>query len=138
MLILLVLAVQWAFGRRLSPRWRYGLWLLVVARLALPWTIPSSVSVFNLLSFPNASAAVASLRANPEAQPVHWPGWPQWSRRHGPRDTAAGTPAATAPGFHLGLSHVLLAWAVGAVGAGGLPGDHALPAWRGESRRAVH
>ncbi len=52
-LILLVLAVQWAFGRRLSPRWRYGLWLLVVARLALPWTIPSSVSVFNLLSFPH-------------------------------------------------------------------------------------
>ena len=61
-LILLVLAVQWAFGRRLSPRWRYGLWLLVVARLALPWTIPSSVSVFNVLSFSNASAAVASLR----------------------------------------------------------------------------
>src|ERR1035437_1470407 len=67
-LILLVLIVQWAFGRRLSPRWRYGLWLLVVARLALPWTIPSAVSVFNLLSFPDASAAVASLRANPEPQ----------------------------------------------------------------------
>ena len=67
-LILLVLTVQWAFGRRLSPRWRYGLWLLVVARLALPWTLPSSVSVFNLVSLPNASAAVASLRANPEPQ----------------------------------------------------------------------
>ena len=67
-LILLVLAVQWAFGRRLSPRWRYGLWLLVVARLALPWTIPSSVSVFNLLSFPKASAAVGQLAgATPDA-----------------------------------------------------------------------
>ena len=65
-LILLVLAVQWIFGRRLSPRWRYSLWLLVVARLALPWTIPSSVSVFNFLSFTRASAAVASLRASPE------------------------------------------------------------------------
>src|SRR5665647_1552679 len=58
-LILLVLAVQWAFGRRFSPRWRYGLWLLVVARLALPWTVPSSVSVFNLLSLPRMSAATA-------------------------------------------------------------------------------
>src|SRR5208282_3406694 len=63
-LILLVLAVQWALGRWLSPRWRYGLWLLVVARLALPWTLPSSVSVFNLLRFTDASAAVASLRAS--------------------------------------------------------------------------
>ena len=60
-LILLVLAMQWAFGRRLSPRWRYGLWLLVVARLALPWTIPSSVSVFNLLTYPRAAAAITSL-----------------------------------------------------------------------------
>src|ERR1035441_10221251 len=67
-LILLVLTVQWAFGRRLSPRWRYGLWLLVVARLALPWTIPSAVSVFNLLSFPDASAAVASLRTSAKPQ----------------------------------------------------------------------
>ena len=66
-LILLVLAAQWVFGKRLSPRWRYGLWLLVVARLALPWTIPSSVSVFNLVSYPKAVAAVARLRANPEA-----------------------------------------------------------------------
>src|ERR1035437_371227 len=67
-LILLVLAVQWAFGRRLSPRWRYGLWLLVVVRLALPWTLPSSVSVFNLLNLPNASAAVARVRATGEPQ----------------------------------------------------------------------
>ena len=67
-LILLVLIVQWAFGRRLSPRWRYGLWLLVVVRLALPWTMPSPVSVFNWLSFPEGSAAVANLGANPEPQ----------------------------------------------------------------------
>ena len=29
--IVLVLAVQWILGPRLSPRWRYALWLLVVA-----------------------------------------------------------------------------------------------------------
>jgi len=113
-LILLVLAVQWAFGRRLSPRWRYGLWLLVVARLALPWTIPSSISVFNLLSFSNASAAVAGLRANSGAPGLPAPpvaGVPA----ERPGDTAAAKPAATAPRFSVNLLHVLLAWAAGAL-----------------------
>jgi beta-lactamase regulating signal transducer with metallopeptidase domain len=62
-LILLVLAAQWAFGRRLNPRWRYGLWLLVLIRLALPWTIPSSASVFNLLTLSGASSSLVGWRA---------------------------------------------------------------------------
>jgi beta-lactamase regulating signal transducer with metallopeptidase domain len=57
-MIVLVLALQWAFGRRLSPRWRYAMWLLVVLRLALPWTIPSPVSVFNLVNFPRHATPV--------------------------------------------------------------------------------
>src|SRR5690242_138800 len=63
-LILLVLAVQWAFRDRLSPRLRYGLWLLVVARLALPWTIPSGLSLFNVLNFSRAGAALAELHSD--------------------------------------------------------------------------
>jgi beta-lactamase regulating signal transducer with metallopeptidase domain len=113
-LILLVLAVQWAFGRRLSPRWRYGLWLLVVVRLALPWTMPSSVSVFNLLNLPNASAAVAKLSATPKAQGSLAPSAAVVpAARH--REAAAGTPATTAPGFSVSLSHLLMVWAAGAV-----------------------
>src|ERR1019366_838399 len=112
-LILLVLAVQWAFGRRLSPRWRYRLWLLVVVRLALPWTVPSSVSVFNLLSFPKTRAAVASLQPNPEPQ-----GSPARPAAAVPaerlEDAAAATSAATAPVFSLSLSWLLLVWATGA------------------------
>ncbi len=54
-LILLVLAAQWLCGRRLKPRWRYALWFLVLLRLALPWTIPSSASLFNLLKMPAAA-----------------------------------------------------------------------------------
>src|SRR5215469_7702455 len=50
-LILIVLAAQWIFGAQLKPRWRYALWLLVLVRLALPWTIPSAASVFNLFDF---------------------------------------------------------------------------------------
>ena len=54
-LIVLVLAVQWLCGRRLQPRWRCALWLLVLLRLALPWTIPSPTSVFNLFKLPAAA-----------------------------------------------------------------------------------
>jgi beta-lactamase regulating signal transducer with metallopeptidase domain len=54
-LILLVLAVQWLCGPRLKPRWRCALWLLVVLRLALPWSIPSPASVFNLFKISAAS-----------------------------------------------------------------------------------
>jgi len=113
-LILLVLAVQWAFGRRLSPRWRYGLWLLVVARLALPWTMPSSVSVFNLLSFTHAPAAVASFPAHSEAPDSAAPPPAAAAPAAQPEGPAAATPAAAAPRFHLSLSHVLLVWAAGA------------------------
>src|SRR5512137_501161 len=69
-LILLVLAVQWAFGPRLSPRWRYSLWLLVAARLALPWTLPSPVSVFNFLSLPHATAVTAVPAPGPRVSGV--------------------------------------------------------------------
>src|SRR5512136_2454147 len=65
-LIVLVLGVQWTFGRRLAPRWRYALWLLVVARLAVPWTIPSSLSLFNFLAAPKAPAQSAAGRAATE------------------------------------------------------------------------
>ena len=56
-LILLVLAAQWLCGRRLQPRWRCALWLLVLLRLALPWTVPSPASLFNVLRMPAAAAA---------------------------------------------------------------------------------
>ena len=48
MLVLLVLAVQWLFRRRLTNRWRFALWWIVLARLLLPFSPPSAVSLFNL------------------------------------------------------------------------------------------
>ena len=53
-LILLALIVQWLFRRGLRPRWRYALWVLVMLRLALPWSIPSPASLFNVLKMPAA------------------------------------------------------------------------------------
>ncbi len=46
-LIVLVLTVQWVARERLAARWRYALWLLVAARLALPATPASPWSLFN-------------------------------------------------------------------------------------------
>lgn len=48
-LVVLVWAVQWLFRRRLTPRWRCALWLLVAARLVLPCSFSSETSIFNLL-----------------------------------------------------------------------------------------
>lgn len=58
-LVLLILAVQWVFQRQLTARWRAALWLLVVARLVLPSSLESAVSIFNLLPDWNRSNAVA-------------------------------------------------------------------------------
>ena len=48
-LVVLVLGIQWALGARMSPRWRSALWLLVVARLLLPASFATAVSIYNLL-----------------------------------------------------------------------------------------
>ncbi len=45
-IVVLVLLAQWLLGRRLTPRWRHGLWLLVVLRLALPYSVQSPLSLF--------------------------------------------------------------------------------------------
>jgi beta-lactamase regulating signal transducer with metallopeptidase domain len=45
--IVLVLLVQWTLRGQLTPRWRHALWLLVLVRLALPWTVASPWSLFN-------------------------------------------------------------------------------------------
>src|SRR5947209_3250770 len=56
-LILLVLLVQWMCRRWMSPAWRHSLWLLVVARLLLPSSIESRISVFNWLHIGPPSTA---------------------------------------------------------------------------------
>jgi beta-lactamase regulating signal transducer with metallopeptidase domain/outer membrane lipoprotein-sorting protein len=83
----IILLAQFLLRNRLSPAWRHGLWFLLVARLLMPMTPRSAVSVYNLAKWPpriapaplappappgaDVPAAVASWRANsPEVQPV--------------------------------------------------------------------
>ena len=46
-LVVLVLLVQGLLRRQLTPRWRHGLWVLVVLRLALPCSVRSPISLFS-------------------------------------------------------------------------------------------
>lgn len=56
-LALVVWLVIHALGEHLNPGWRCRLWLLVIVRLAWPVSLPSPVSLFNLLSAPAYLAA---------------------------------------------------------------------------------
>jgi hypothetical protein len=56
-LVVLVLAAQWALRRWLSARWRHALWLLVLVRLALPAAPQAPWSIHNVLSAPKAPPA---------------------------------------------------------------------------------
>ena len=47
-LVLLVLLVQWVFRRQFTSRWRFALWWIVLARLLLPFSPESAVSLFNV------------------------------------------------------------------------------------------
>jgi beta-lactamase regulating signal transducer with metallopeptidase domain len=106
-LIVLILAAQWVLGRRLRPGWRYALWLLVVVRLALPWTVPSALSVFNLLSFSKASENVISQKLNPGALASTAEG--------GVRRTSEVLASADAPRWRLSLPWLPLLWGAGAL-----------------------
>jgi beta-lactamase regulating signal transducer with metallopeptidase domain len=117
-LILLVLAAQWAFGRRLSPRWRYGLWLLVLIRLALPWTIPSGASVFNLVRFSGGSwwahgRASSSDPGLAAVQPT------AGAQKEIPNQATALQPPVWARRLGTGGSWLLAIWSAGALALAG-------------------
>src|SRR5258707_11096363 len=91
-LIVVVLAMQWLLGGRLTPRWRFRLWLLVALRLALPWTVPSAVSLFNFLNFSNVLSAPVSLHEVPAAS---------YSPGSGPADSIVSASAAAEGGVSM-------------------------------------
>jgi beta-lactamase regulating signal transducer with metallopeptidase domain len=60
--ILLVALLMGLVGRRIGPRWRHALWLVVLLRLALPSGPVSSWSVFNLLPLGESPAPARAIR----------------------------------------------------------------------------
>ncbi len=74
-LALLIVGVQTVIGKRISARWRYGLWWLLIVRLLMPVMPSTSWSVYNLAPKPsNVSAprseAPAASAAVPQAGPL--------------------------------------------------------------------
>lgn len=72
-IVVMILLVQFFLRKRLSPAWRYGLWMLLVARLLMPGTPSSAISVFNVAKWPQprplpvAAAALPSAPISPAA-----------------------------------------------------------------------
>jgi len=66
-LICLILVVQAVLRRKLAPKWHYALWFLLIARLAMPWTLESGFSLFNLFSFRQQSRTTFVLGEIPTA-----------------------------------------------------------------------
>src|ERR1041385_4665625 len=65
-LALVIVVVQLLFRKKLSPGWRYGLWLVLVVRLLMPVQPPSPVSIFNVAKLP-ATLAVENTFSTEEA-----------------------------------------------------------------------
>ena len=68
-LVLLILAAQQILGSRLSPRWRYALWWVVVLRLVLP---PISIAGLDLTPklMGGDEAEVRTVSLSPVPEPV--------------------------------------------------------------------
>lgn len=81
-LVAAILAAQLLLRRWLTPRWRYGLWLLVPVRLVMPVLPPSPVSVFNAME--SEPLAVATAPAEIPVPPLDLGPSP------GPADPVAG------------------------------------------------
>lgn len=66
----LVLMAQYLLRGRVSARWRYNLWLLVVARLLLPVVPGTQYSPFNLVRLPDAQKPQMVRPAAPRLTPA--------------------------------------------------------------------
>jgi len=96
----IILLAQWLLRNRLSPAWRHGLWFLLVARLLMPTTPNSAVSVFNLTKWPRRQAKFVTGAAAPTVMD-NLPSRAVLSRRRGetpfPPGAAPETPNPTMP-----------------------------------------
>ena len=56
-LILIILSIQFIFRNRLSAKWQYAFWFLLVIRLLIPNSLESQFSLYNLRTWFQPSAA---------------------------------------------------------------------------------
>ncbi|TPG83571.1 M56 family metallopeptidase [Brevibacillus laterosporus] len=67
----LILLIKAVLGNRLSPRWHYLLWMLVILRLLLLWAPESSFSIYNMLPYsPETSPTFHIISSLPSEESV--------------------------------------------------------------------
>ncbi|HDR4421004.1 TPA: methicillin resistance protein [Bacillus cereus] len=53
-----ILCIKVLFRNKLTPRWQYMLWIILMIRLLLPWSPDSSYSIYSLLSYSSSVSEV--------------------------------------------------------------------------------
>ncbi|MEI5889882.1 methicillin resistance mecR1 protein [Bacillus cereus] len=53
-----ILCIKILFRNKLTPRWQYMLWIVLMIRLLLPWSPDSSYSIYSLLSYRSSVSEV--------------------------------------------------------------------------------
>ncbi|MFB6589048.1 M56 family metallopeptidase [Bacillus thuringiensis] len=59
-LVVLILCIKVLFRNKLTPRWQYMLWMILIIRLVLPWSPDSSYSIYSVLTYKNDDVFISS------------------------------------------------------------------------------
>lgn len=59
-LVGLILCIKVLFRNKLTPRWQYMLWIILIVRLVLPWSPDSSYSIYSVLTYKSDDAFISS------------------------------------------------------------------------------
>ncbi|HDX9613035.1 TPA: transcriptional regulator [Bacillus toyonensis] len=59
-LVVLILCIKVLFRNKLTPRWQYKLWMILIIRLVLPWSPDSSYSIYSVLTYKNDDTFISS------------------------------------------------------------------------------
>ncbi|WP_243526912.1 M56 family metallopeptidase [Bacillus pseudomycoides] len=57
-LVGLILCIKILLRNKLTPRWQYLLWMILIVRLLLPWSPDSSYSIYSILSYNNGTSVI--------------------------------------------------------------------------------
>ncbi|PGC51526.1 transcriptional regulator [Bacillus wiedmannii] len=55
-----MLCIKVLFRNKLTPRWQYMLWIILIIRLVLPWSPDSSYSIYSVLTYKKDDAFISS------------------------------------------------------------------------------
>ncbi|MEY9972132.1 bla regulator protein BlaR1 [Lysinibacillus sp. RC46] len=69
-LVALILSVKILLRNQLTPRWQYLLWMILIVRLLLPWSLDSSYSIYSIFSFSNGTVATTSKEHEQELEVI--------------------------------------------------------------------